>query len=202
MIRDLSKSFYCAFYGLGQALMRERNFRLQWLMAFMAFLLIYWANFERWIEMLLLTVIVLILSLELINSAIEKACDSHGIEHNALKKRAKDYAAAAVLLASIVSVLVLFTVLNDALEPILLKLVKNLLLLVFWILIFMGNIPICLMRKLSPYALLLSIPNFVLHALFLMVTEGSALFLFLSIFFHLILILASAKRASKAFDHE
>lgn len=197
MLKDVTKSFLFALSGLSQALISERNFRLQWLMALMATLAIYWANFERWAEMLLLTIIFLVLSLELLNSSIEKTCDSTGLDHQPLKKHAKDFAAASVLLAALLSLIVFFTVAHDLMEPLLIRLVKNILLPIFWLLIFMGNAPLCLIKRLSPYALLLAVPNLILHALFVLVAEGPALFLGLSVFFHGALIAASAKRATR-----
>lgn len=195
MLAALIKSFGYAFYGLGQALVTERNFRWQWLAAFMASLVIYWANFERWVEMLLLTIIFFVLSLELLNSSIEKLCDSNGTSHHPLKKLSKDFGAASVLLAAILSLIVFFTVVHDIFEPLFIKAIKNMLLPIFWLLIFIGNLPFCLAKNLSPYSLLLVIPNVILHVLFLLVGEGSALFLVLSLIFHSGLILANARRA-------
>ncbi|HXW60796.1 MAG TPA: diacylglycerol kinase family protein [Myxococcota bacterium] len=202
MVRALTKSFLYAFTGLGQALVTERNFRLQWLMGLLASLVIYWGRFERWAEMLLLTIIFIVLSLELQNSAIEKTCDSIGLNHEPLKKKAKDFAAASVLLMSILSLLVFFAIAYDMREPLLLKFVKNILLPIFWLLIFMGNVPLCLIKKLSPYALLISVPNLVLHALFVLVAEGSALFLVISFIFHFSLILACFIRSTRPLQQQ
>jgi diacylglycerol kinase (ATP) len=50
-------------------------------------------------KLLLVGVVVLVLIVELLNTAIEAAIDRDSLEINALGKRAKDYASAAVMLS-------------------------------------------------------------------------------------------------------
>lgn len=57
-------------------------------------------GFAFWQDAILFLLVFLVLSLELLNSAVEKMCDFSGKEFNVHKKMAKDFAAASVLLVS------------------------------------------------------------------------------------------------------
>lgn len=100
------KSFKYAFEGLKDALLHERNFRIQ----VVVFILIIIAGFlfhintTEWIFILLCAAIVL--STEIINSAIEKLCDFVSPEIHPLIKKIKDFSAAAVLVGTILSVII------------------------------------------------------------------------------------------------
>jgi diacylglycerol kinase len=98
--------FNNAIRGLSKAFSTERNFRIQ----FIFFLIvvgfgIYFkiSNYE-WLTIILIS--AFILSLELVNSAIEKLCDLYSPEYNSQIKWIKDVAAGAVLIASLSSIIV------------------------------------------------------------------------------------------------
>ncbi len=110
--RDVSKSlsrsrlrdsFRFAYAGLRYAWRNEPNFRIECGIGLLALLLTLWLGVSL---VPILLCIGLVLSLELINSALEATLDLLSPEYHPLVKVAKDAAAAAVLLASVIAVLV------------------------------------------------------------------------------------------------
>lgn len=101
----LYKSFIFAFDGLSLAFRKGRNFRIQIGIAILAVLLglILKINPSEWLIIIILVACVLIL--ELINTSLEAITDIVSPEISPKAKIAKDVAAAAVLIASIASVL-------------------------------------------------------------------------------------------------
>lgn len=100
------KGFVYAGRGLVTAL-GQRNFRFHLCAA--AFVIFFAARFysfsaEKW-SVLLLTC-ALVLSLEAVNTAVEKLADSVTLEENPLIKAAKDCSAGAVLIAAVFAVAV------------------------------------------------------------------------------------------------
>ncbi len=100
------KGFIYAGRGIVTAL-GQRNFRFQLCAAVFAIFFaarFYSFSVEKW-AMLLLTCSA-VLSLEAVNTAIEKLADSVTLEENPLIKAAKDCAAGAVLIMAVFSVVV------------------------------------------------------------------------------------------------
>lgn len=100
------KGFYYAGRGIAAAC-KGRNFRFQLCAA--AFVIFFAARFysfsaEKWAVLLLTCGAVL--SLEAVNTAVEKLSDSVTLEENPLIKAAKDCAAGAVLIAAIFAVVI------------------------------------------------------------------------------------------------
>jgi diacylglycerol kinase (ATP) len=62
-------------------------------------------------RLLLITVLLLVLIVEILNSAVEAAVDRIGLEHHELSGRAKDLGSAAVLLSLLIAALTWGTVL-------------------------------------------------------------------------------------------
>lgn len=98
------KSLRYALAGISQCARLEKNFRLQLLFAITIVLVaaFFKISTSEWIA--LIFCIMVVLSLEMINSAIEKTCDLVTTEIHPLIKQIKDIAAGAVLLASAGSV--------------------------------------------------------------------------------------------------
>ena len=109
MIKFL-KGFGFAFAGIWQMLLHERNFKVHVL----ALLVVILAGFyfhitaQEWINILLVS--ALVLSLEAINTAIEKLCDMHTKEIHPQIKLIKDVAAGAVLIAALFAVVIAFLI--------------------------------------------------------------------------------------------
>lgn len=98
---DLFRSFSFAFSGLLHALRYERNFRIEWLCGLVVLLFANHFMLAAWQHAALIALTVVVLAFELLNSAVEKICDSSGLEFSLTKKHAKDVAAGAVLIVAI-----------------------------------------------------------------------------------------------------
>ncbi|GMV47310.1 MAG: hypothetical protein AMXMBFR66_27080 [Pseudomonadota bacterium] len=85
--------------GLREAYRTENAFRQEAWLALVLCPGAFWLG-RGWLEVaLLLAGLVLVLVVELLNSAVEAAIDRIGYETHPLAKRAKDYASAAVMLS-------------------------------------------------------------------------------------------------------
>lgn len=77
----------------------ETAFRQEAIAAFFLLPLAFWLG-SNWVEVALLVMsVLLVLIVELVNTAVESTVDRIGPEWHALAKRAKDMGSAAVLLA-------------------------------------------------------------------------------------------------------
>jgi diacylglycerol kinase len=104
--RKRLKSFSHAFSGLRGIILREHNFRIHLLAALLAVILgvVLHLSPGEWTALVL--VIVMVFVAEILNSALEALSDIISPEHHKSVKRAKDYAASAVLLAALASLVV------------------------------------------------------------------------------------------------
>ena len=85
--------------GLTSAYCGESAFRQEFWLAVVLLPMAFWVG-RSWMEVVLLTgSVLLVLIVELLNSAIEAAIDRVSFELHDLSKRAKDFGSAAVLLA-------------------------------------------------------------------------------------------------------
>jgi diacylglycerol kinase (ATP) len=81
----------------------ETSFRLEACLAFVMLPLAFWLG-RGWVEVALLAgSVLLVLIVELLNTAVEAAIDRIGPERHPLSKRAKDMGSAAVLLALVLT---------------------------------------------------------------------------------------------------
>ncbi len=98
-VSHVLKAFHYSVLGLKAAVTYEEAFRLE-LMALVVMLpaaLWLGTNVVEWA--LLVGSLILVLIVELINSAIEAVVDRVGVEHHTLAGRAKDIGSAAVFMA-------------------------------------------------------------------------------------------------------
>ncbi len=99
----LYKSFGYAFEGIGNTILHERNMQIHctvtMLVVIFGFLLKI--SLLEWFVCLLL--FALVLSLELVNTALEAVVDLVTTEKKPLAKKAKDAAAGAVLMSAIIA---------------------------------------------------------------------------------------------------
>lgn len=102
----LVKSFYYASRGLVEALKTERNIQIHSIVTVVVILagLFFSLNWMEWL--FILVAIVGTITLELVNSAIERVVDLVTKEYHPLARQAKDIAAGAVFLYAIFSCLV------------------------------------------------------------------------------------------------
>lgn len=94
------KKFSYAFSGLINAL-REKSILIQFILGFLAIMggIIIKLQYFEWLAFFIC--IALVISLEIINSCIEKICDLYKKEYDERIKIIKDYASASVLVACI-----------------------------------------------------------------------------------------------------
>lgn len=99
------KSFSYAFKGLSTLFKNEHNALIHLAAAIVAVAagFIFEINATEWLALVIVSGLVFVA--ELFNSSVEALADSVTREHNDMIGRAKDYAAAAVLVAAIISVI-------------------------------------------------------------------------------------------------
>ena len=85
--------------GLGEAIRNEDAFRLELALAAIAIPLALWLGATAVERALLVASVLLVLVVELLNSAIEAAVDRISLENHRLAKRAKDIGSAAVMMS-------------------------------------------------------------------------------------------------------
>ena len=107
--KKLFKGFGYAFEGVWNTLRTERNFRIHltcigYMLGFL--LLTDWFTLTRTDWALLLLACALVLSMEILNTALESVVDLATQELHPLAKKAKDAAAGAVLVCAVFAVLV------------------------------------------------------------------------------------------------
>lgn len=100
------KSFFFALQGLKDCLLNEKNFRIQYVIALLVTGLGIFFSLHATEWMILLVCFALVLSFEIINSAIEKLCDLVCPSIHPVIKKVKDMCAAAVLVSAIISFIV------------------------------------------------------------------------------------------------
>jgi diacylglycerol kinase len=105
-LKSRLKSFRFAFSGISSLLKNEHNARIHILAAAVALAagIILKINIQEWC--LLIIIIGLVFITELFNTSLETISDAADPEWNEKIRKAKDYAAAAVLISTIISVIV------------------------------------------------------------------------------------------------
>lgn len=91
--------------GLAAAWYHESSFRLEAYLFVVLAPLAWWLGADGVERVLLIAPMVLVLVVELLNSAIEAVIERYGAEHHELAGRAKDMGSAAVFLAMLLVVL-------------------------------------------------------------------------------------------------
>lgn len=102
----LRKSFYHAFAGIFTTIHDERNIKIHLMMTALVviFGFILKISYVEWLICLLL--FGLVISLEIVNTAIEAVVDLASPDIHPLAKKAKDCAAGAVLVAAIFAAII------------------------------------------------------------------------------------------------
>ncbi|EKN6058261.1 TPA: diacylglycerol kinase [Yersinia enterocolitica] len=97
--------------GLTAAWKNEVAFRQEAVAAILAIILAFWLDVDATARILLIASVVLVIIVEVINSAIEAVVDRIGSELHELSGRAKDMGSAAVFLAILLALFIWVTVL-------------------------------------------------------------------------------------------
>ena len=91
--------------GFRAAWVNEAAFRQEGIAAVIAVAIACWLDVDAITRVLLISSVLLVMIVEIINSAIEAVVDRIGPEHHELSGRAKDMGSAAVLLAIIIALI-------------------------------------------------------------------------------------------------
>ncbi|MEO2282034.1 diacylglycerol kinase [Pseudoalteromonas pernae] len=102
----LFKALRCTFQGLRAAIKEEAAFRQELLLAIILFPLSFIVAKDMLHWAALMSVLLLVLIVELVNSAIEALTDRVSTELHVLSGRAKDMASAAVTLSLLIATIV------------------------------------------------------------------------------------------------
>jgi diacylglycerol kinase len=106
MIRKVAKGFGYAINGFRIALRQEHNFQIQVVGAIFVFAASFFFNISALEFAVVMLTTGFILSIELLNTALEELCDKHTMEHDPHIGRIKDLAAAAVTVSFFFAVIV------------------------------------------------------------------------------------------------
>lgn len=105
-MKKFIKSFYYAFQGIISSLKQEKNMKVHIIIMLIVIIcgIIFKISKIEWIICIIL--FALVISLELVNTSIEKTVDLITQEKNEIAKIAKDVAAGAVLVAAIAAAII------------------------------------------------------------------------------------------------
>src|SRR5579871_6284834 len=106
----LLRSFHHAFEGIIYVTRTQPNMRVHFVIAALVLLGILILRLDRYYVVATITLVALVLSLELMNTAIESLVDLLTVAHHPLAKTAKDAAAGAVLIAAVGAVLAAYLI--------------------------------------------------------------------------------------------
>jgi len=101
-IRRLMNAFGYSLQGFGAAFKHEDAFRQEVFLALVLIPLAFYLGENRIEQALMIASVLLVLIVELLNSAIEAAVDHTSIERHPLAKQAKDIGSAAVFIALLI----------------------------------------------------------------------------------------------------
>lgn len=106
-----------SWQGLRAAWQHEAAFRQEVVAAIVAIIIACWLDVTPLARVLLIGSVMLVVIVEILNSAIEAVVDRLGNEFHELSGRAKDMGSAAVLLAILLAVFVWLTILLSHQPP-------------------------------------------------------------------------------------
>lgn len=106
LIDKLIFKFHVAFEGLQEGIKTDSSLQIQLIFSLLALFLATILSFSQFEWMILLICIGFVISLEFMNSAFEQMLDRFDPSYHVLTKRAKDLGAAAVLVASLISLVI------------------------------------------------------------------------------------------------
>lgn len=99
-------SFHNAFSGIWTALTSQVNLRIHMLIGSLALLASVYLELDLTKILIIILTTALVLTTELVNTAVEAVCDAVTSDHNPNIKIAKDVAAGAVLISAIFSIII------------------------------------------------------------------------------------------------
>ncbi|MBE2896862.1 diacylglycerol kinase [Pasteurellaceae bacterium HPA106] len=112
-LTHLVKATQYSWQGLSYAAHHETAFRHELLAAVILIPLAFWIAQSAVELVLLIGSVLLVMLVEMLNSAVECAIDRIGLEHHELSGRGKDYGSAAVFIAMVITVVTWLAILID-----------------------------------------------------------------------------------------
>ena len=107
-LKRIWNALFYSLDGFAAAFKYEDAFRLEVLLALILIPLVFSMHISGLAKALMIASVLLVLIVELLNSAIEAITDRVSLENHVLAKRAKDFGSAAVML-SVINVLVVWS---------------------------------------------------------------------------------------------
>lgn len=104
--KNIRESFYNALCGLADALSCERNMRLHIAASVIVLIFGFWLHLERAEWLFVISAIFLVMTMEMLNTALERVVDLFTRQYHPLARLAKNAAAGAALLAAVYAVIV------------------------------------------------------------------------------------------------
>lgn len=101
-LRRVIMAGYYSYNGVVAAFKSEAAFRQELVLSIILIPLALWLDVAKLEKIAMIVTVLLVLIIELLNSAIESVVDRVGLEHHELAGRAKDMGSAAVLLGILV----------------------------------------------------------------------------------------------------
>jgi undecaprenol kinase len=105
-IKRFGKSLRHALSGLKYAVINERNFQIELVIAFFVLMLIFILKVKNWEAVILILMIMWVLITELTNTVVERISDILKPRIHPYAKLVKDIMAAVVLISAIVAICV------------------------------------------------------------------------------------------------
>ncbi|MDO6549391.1 diacylglycerol kinase [Pseudoalteromonas carrageenovora] len=105
-IKRIFKATYCSYLGFKAAFIEEAAFRQELLLSIILLPISFWLASSVLHWALLISTLLIILIVELLNSAIEALTDRVSTERHVLSGRAKDMGSAAVTLSLMILMIV------------------------------------------------------------------------------------------------
>lgn len=106
LIDKIIHKFKYAFIGLWNGCTKDHSIQIQWIIAMMVIIVSFFFPLTKLEWMMVLLCCFLVIALEYLNSAIEAIVDLASPQYHPLAKKCKDYAAAGVLVISIVAAMI------------------------------------------------------------------------------------------------
>lgn len=116
-VKEFIDSFNYAVSGIMAAMKMEKSLRFHYIAAITVILLSTFFNLTRIEFMILMFTVVLVVVLEMMNTALEKTVDMITVEYHPLARVIKDVSAGAVLIASFNALIVGYLLFFDRLNP-------------------------------------------------------------------------------------
>ncbi len=103
---SLAESFRCALLGLADAWKNERNMKIHVSIMVIALVAALLLGIDRWEWLFFFSAVFLVLTMEMLNTALERVVDLFTSESHPLARLAKNAAAGAALLAAVYALVV------------------------------------------------------------------------------------------------